>query len=297
MIVVDLEHLGQAGHIAAYVLPSGEPAVVDPGPASTLAALEQGLADHGLALGDLRHVLLTHVHLDHAGVTGHLAARVPELRVHVHIEGAPHMADPERLVSSTRRTFGEAHDRLWGEMLPVPADRIRAWERGARPPFANMRAIPSPGHIGHHLAWLDEGGGILFAGDSMGIILGPDAPTHPPTPPPAIDLVAWERTLSELAGVGPERFAVTHFGVHEGFETRRAELAERLQVLEARVRRSLEGGKESDALEYEEVVRATLAPHRTRELIDAYFDVFPAATDWAGVRRYVEKSGSRPAGG
>jgi glyoxylase-like metal-dependent hydrolase (beta-lactamase superfamily II) len=297
LIQIDLDHLGLAGAIAAYVLPGDAPIVVDPGPSTTLPTLERKLAELGLRLEDLRHVVLTHVHLDHAGASGHLVKRVPKLTVHVHQEGAPHMADPERLVASTRRTFGEAHDRLWGEVLPIPSDRIRAWEPGARGSLRrSFRAIPTPGHIGHHLAWLDEVDGSLYAGDSMGIILEATGPTHPPTPPPAIDLRAWHESLERLRGIAPERAAVTHFGVHSDFDARRRALDERLEALESRVRSALQRGDESDPRAYEEDVRAELAEHLPRERVDRYFDVFPAATDWAGVRRYLEKQEPKKAG-
>jgi glyoxylase-like metal-dependent hydrolase (beta-lactamase superfamily II) len=280
--------------ITSFIVSPFSSAVIDPGPSTTLATLEQRLAERGIALTDLRHVLLTHVHLDHAGVTGHLVARNPKLQVHVHVEGAPHIADPEKLVASTRRTFGEAHDRLWGEVHPVPADRIKAWEPGTRGPLRGVRALPTPGHIGHHLAYIDEKEGTLFAGDSMGIILAPGAPTHPPTPPPAIDIAAWQETLERIGGVRPERVAATHFGVHGSVEDRRHQLADRLARVESRVRAALEKGKEHDALDYEQEVREEISAHRERELVDRYFDVFPAATDWAGVKRYIEKSVKKP---
>jgi hypothetical protein len=124
----------------------------------------------------------------------------------------------------------------------------------------------------------------------MGIVLAPAAPTHPPTPPPAIDIAAWQQTLELIAGIRPAHVAPTHFGVHGEVEARRQELAERLAKLEARVRAALARGDEHDALDYEQEVREEISAHRPRELVDRYFDVFPAATDWAGVRRYVEKS-------
>jgi glyoxylase-like metal-dependent hydrolase (beta-lactamase superfamily II) len=304
LIDLDLDHLGLPGAICAYVIPGVEPAIVDPGPSTTIPTLERKLAERGIALSDIRHVLLTHVHLDHAGAAGHLAARSPKLQVHVHVEGAPHIADPERLVASTRRTFGEAHDRLWGEMRPVPADRVKAWEPGrgplagsaTSPTLKRLRPLSTPGHIGHHVAYLDESEGVLFAGDSMGIILSPDGPTHPPTPPPAIDLEAWQKTLDMLAGVRPDAVAPTHFGVHKDFEDRRQQLSERLRALESRVEAALAQGNESDPLDYEEEVRAEQAAFRARELVDRYFDVFPAATDWAGVKRWVEKTRRKAAG-
>lgn len=287
---LDLHHLDLEGAIAVYVLADGEPTLIDPGPSTTLDRLRDGLAEQGIGSGDLRHVVLTHVHLDHAGATGHLVEAYPEAVVHVHADGAPHMVDPARLVASTRRTFGEAHDRLWGEVRPVPADRVRAWSPGEPGPRKGLRPIPTPGHIAHHLAYLDEREGTLFSGDSMGIVLGEGTPTHPPTPPPAIDLRAWERTLDEIEGVGPERFAATHFGIHGDVPARVLQLRERLAALEARVRDAMARGDLADAERYDEEVRRELAPFRGKEAVDRYFDMFTAAMDWAGVRFYLERN-------
>lgn len=286
---IDLRHLDLEGAIACYLIEHAEPTIVDPGPTTCLERLEEELRARGIGPDDLRHVVLTHVHLDHAGATGHLLERFPRAVVLVHEDGAPHMADPTRLVASTRRTFGEAHDRLWGEVRAVPRDRLRAWRPGERGPWKDLRPIPSPGHIAHHVAWLDERDGTLFSGDSMGIVLA-GGPTHPPTPPPAVDLRAWPRTLEEIGRIGPERVAVTHFGVHEDVERRRVELGERLAALEARVRRALEEGDEQDAARFDAEVREELAPYMGREQVDRYFDMFSAATDWEGVAFYVKRN-------
>jgi len=208
----------------------------------------------------------------------------------VHVEGVPHLADPTKLVASTRRTFGDAHDRLWGEVRPVPRDRIRAWEPGGPAPWRGLRPLPTPGHIGHHLGWLDERDGTLYAGDAMGIILSPDAPTHPATPPPSVDLRAWAATLQEIAAVDPERFAVAHFGFHGNVRARSRLLQERLDALEARVRVALRAGDSEDAARYEGEVRDELEPWAGRERVDRYFETFSAATDWAGVKFYVERN-------
>ena len=129
-VCIDLQHLDLEGAIACYVVDGPEPTIIDPGPTTTMDRLVGELAEVGIGPNDLRHILLTHIHLDHAGATGHLMELFPNARVHVHEDGASHMVDPERLVSSTRRTFGELHDRLWGEVKPVPADRIEAWVSG-----------------------------------------------------------------------------------------------------------------------------------------------------------------------
>ena len=286
---IDLLHLGLDGAICCYLVDSTEPTIVDPGPATTFERLSEHLGAHGIGAGDLRHVLLTHVHMDHAGATGDLIQRFPKAVVHVHEDGASHMVDPERLVASTRRTFGEAHDRLWGEMKPVPADRIDAWRPGEAGPWAGLRPIPTPGHISHHLAYLDESDGTLFSGDSMGIVLS-GGPSHPPTPPPAVDLRAWSRTLEEIGHVGPERFGATHFGLHDDVEGRRLQLAQRLAELEARVRAALDEGDEDDAARFDDEVRAELGPYMGEDRVDRYFDMFSAATDWEGVAFYLRRN-------
>lgn len=290
VVSIDLRHEGLSGAISAYLLVGDEPAVVDPGPSTTLPRLEEGLREAGVAPAELRHLFLTHVHLDHAGAAGHLAAAYPGLTVHVHEDGARHLADPERLVASTRRTFGEAHDRLWGEVRPVPRSRLRGWRSGDELPLDPLRALPTPGHIDHHLAYLDEEEGLLFAGDALGIILDPGAPTHPPTPPPAVDVEAWRGTLDELGTVGPERAGVAHFGIHDDVPGRILQLENALEALETRVRDALARGDEADAEQYEEEVRERLAPAVGRERVDRYFETFAAATDWAGMKHYLERT-------
>lgn len=289
-VCIDLVHLDLEGAIACYLVDGDEPAIVDPGPSTTLEHLVDSLARHGVGPDDLRHVLLTHIHLDHAGATGDLVERFPRATVHVHEDGASHMVDPERLVSSTRRTFGELHDRLWGEVRPVPEERIQVWRPGEDGTRAGLRPVPTPGHISHHLAYLDEQDGTLFSGDSMGIALS-GGPQHPPTPPPAVNLPDWARTLERIGEIGPERFGATHFGFHTDVEARRVQLAERLEALEARVRAAIEAGEEmEDAERFEREVREELAPYMGEERVNRYFDMFPAQTDWAGVAFYVKRN-------
>jgi glyoxylase-like metal-dependent hydrolase (beta-lactamase superfamily II) len=291
-VCIDLKHLDLEGAIACYVVDADEPTIIDPGPATTLDGLLTEVEALGIGSKDLRHVLLTHIHLDHAGGTGHLLELFPNARVHVHEDGASHMVDPERLVSSTRRTFGELHDRLWGEVKPVAADRIDAWRPGGAGPWSGLRPISTPGHISHHLAYLDERDGTLFSGDSMGIALA-GGPQHPPTPPPAVNLPDWRRTLEEIGQIAPERFGATHFGIHEDVESRRLQLQERLDALESRVRAAVAMGideEEADSARFEQEVREELAPFMGEDRVNRYFDMFPAATDWAGVAFYVKRN-------
>ncbi|MDT8370167.1 MAG: MBL fold metallo-hydrolase [Longimicrobiales bacterium] len=291
----DTEHNGLPGAIAAWWIDGPEPTLVDPGPAPSLPTLLEKLRAEGIDPGELRHLALTHIHLDHAGAAGELAALCPQLTVHVHLEGAPHLVDPERLVASTRRTFGEAYDDLYGEVRPIPADRIRVWRpgEGVRIPLGGvgattLRALPTPGHIAHHLAFLDERDGTLFCGDALGIRLAPEGAIFAPTPPPAIDLDAWMRTLDDLEAVGPERIAPTHFGLHAPrIDAFRSELLR----LALRVRAALEiDDAEEDALRYDAETRARLGDHLDREWVDRYFDVFSAANDYRGVVRFLTRA-------
>lgn len=287
---IDVVHLGLRGAISAYWIDGPEPAIVDPGPSTSLDGLEAGLAEVGVGLSDIQHVLLTHVHLDHAGGTGHLVSRLPHLQVHVHADGAPHMADPERLVASTRRTFGEAHDRLWGDVLPIPKEHIRALDPEGRLPVPGVRAFATPGHISHHLSFLAEADGFFIAGDAMGVILAPGAPTYPPTPPPAVDVPAWLETLHDLASVDPDAFGVSHFGVHDDFTGRLSEMRDRLVALRDRVEGALASGDDSDRDVYEREVREAISVFRPEDEVGKYFDAFSAAVDWDGMRLYLERA-------
>ena len=287
---IDLVHLGLHGAISAYWIDGPEPAIVDPGPSTSLDGLEDGLAELGIGLSEIQHVLLTHVHLDHAGGTGHLVSRAPHLQVHVHVDGAPHVADPERLVASTRRTFGDAHDRLWGEVLPVPKERIRVWEPGGRLPVPGVRAFATPGHISHHVSYLAETDGMFVAGDALGVILAPGAPTYPPTPPPSVDVPAWLETLQGLESVDPDAFGVSHFGIHDDFAGHLSEMRNRLSTLRDRVQKALASGDDSDRDVYEREVRDEISEFRPRDEVDGYFGAFSAAVDWDGMRLYLERA-------
>jgi len=293
VVPLDPEHDGLPGAICVYLLEDPEPTLVDPGPSTSLPKLKEALREVGMDPARIRHILLTHVHLDHAGAAGHLAREIPELTVHVHQDGAPHMADPERLVASTRRTFGEAHERLWGEVLPVPAHQIRGWRPGDSRPLSGILPLSTPGHIAHHLAWEVERHGVLLAGDALGIRLHPHGPSHPATPPPSVDLAAWRRTLVEtLAPVEVDAFGVTHFGLHANLHARRLEILTRLEELALRVHAAMEEGpskEEEDAQRFHEETVATLSTFLPPERVEQYFQAFSAATDWRGMRFHLAR--------
>jgi len=244
---LDLGFQGTTHAIAAYlVVGPGGPILVETGPASTTAALEARLADHGVAVTDIRHALVTHIHLDHAGGAGWLARQ--GTRIYVHHAGAPHLVDPARLLSSAARIYGGDMDRLWGATLPVPADRVTALAAGeeARVGGLTLRALDTPGHAVHHLTF--RLGDVAFTGDAAGVRLPGESMVALPAPPPEFDLTAWDRTLARLAGERFARVYPTHFGPFDDVVTHLAQLRDILHASAAFVQREMATGRDRDAL-------------------------------------------------
>ncbi len=204
--------MGAPGVVAAYVLPHDNGSiVVDCGPGSTLPKLLEGLQQHGLEPRDVKHLLLTHIHLDHAGAAGQLA-REYGWRVYVHRHGAAHMLRPERLLMSATRIYGTMMDTLWGSFEPVPEQQLTVLEGGETLHIADLevRACYTPGHAIHHLAYAI--GENVFSGDVGGVRLQGSSHVVPPTPPPDIDLGAWRSSIAQLRALKPKRLYPTHFG-------------------------------------------------------------------------------------
>jgi glyoxylase-like metal-dependent hydrolase (beta-lactamase superfamily II) len=269
--VIDLLHLGQPRALAAYLIPGPEPALIDCGPASCLPALERGLADRGLSLSDLRHVFLTHIHLDHAGAAGALVAANPSLQVHVSSVGAPHLLDPGRLEHSALRLFGSDFDRLWGRITRVPAANLRVL--GTRE--LGFECFATPGHAIHHVSFLDRQGNC-FTGDVTGVRIAPSRYVAPATPPPDIDLPAYARSLAAIEARQPDRLCLSHFGIFEDVRGHLARMRSGLVRWSDWVR--------DGATEHEFVAAAR------RELDPAVADTIettaPFEPSYAGLKRY-----------
>jgi glyoxylase-like metal-dependent hydrolase (beta-lactamase superfamily II) len=199
-------HLGQEHVICCWEV---DGVLVDPGPQSCEATLLAALGDE-----QPRALLLTHIHFDHAGATGALLRRWPDLPVYVHERGAKHLVDPARLVASAARLYGgeDGLARLWGEVVPVPEGNLRVLEGGETGVEGAFRVEYTPGHASHHVCYLHEESGWAFVGDMAGVRVPPEPYTLAPTPPPDIDVEAWERSLDVIAGWEPQRLALTHFG-------------------------------------------------------------------------------------
>ena len=276
--MIDLHHQGRERSVGCYVLDTeGGPALFDCGPASTIAALKSGLDQHGLALTDVRHLLLSHIHLDHAGATGVLVREHPGLQVHVSEIGAPHLVEPERLERSARRLYGDAFDTLWGELAPVPSENVHIV--GDR--VLGLECFPTPGHASHHVSYLDRDG-TLYAGDAAGVRIQPGRAVLPPTPPPEFDLEAWQQTVEELERRDPERLALIHFGVFDDPQRHLAELRLELYDWADFVRG---GAGEEEFVAY---VRAELAD--AGESLEDWDGAMPIWQSYRGLRRWADLS-------
>ena len=277
MRLIDLRHLGRERVIGSYLLPEGEPALVDCGPASCLHALRAGLAAEGLEVGELRHLVLTHIHLDHAGAAGLLVRENPELLVHVSEIGAPHLVDPARLERSARRLYGDDFDRLWGPLLPVPEENVRVV--GTR--VLALEAFPTPGHASHHVSYLASDGSCL-CGDAAGVRISPSGYVAPVSPPPDIDVEAWGQSLDAIAARRPDRLCLPHFGLVDDPQTHVERCRAALATWAERARRGSE----------EDFVRA--AEEDLREAADGetaavFQQAGPLSQSYAGLRRYWDK--------
>lgn len=269
--LIDCMHLGRDRVIGAYEL---EGVIVDPGPSSCLEALLQGLESEPRAL------LLTHVHLDHAGASGSLVRRFPKLRIYVHEVGAPHLVDPAKLLESARRLYGDDLERLWGEVLAVPASNVVALGGGER--IDGFRVAYTPGHASHHVAYLHESTGDAYVGDVAGVRIPPLPFTVAPTPPPDIDLEAWERSLRAVAGWSPQRLCLTHFGRVEDTESQLDRLRDGLR---ANAERARGGDRERFLAE----VKAEIEAEAKEGVAERLRQAAPPEQLWLGLERYWRK--------
>lgn len=229
---VDLLFLGRPDIIATAILRGADGvALIDPGPSTTIETLRLSLTHKEIAIADVRQLLLTHIHLDHAGATGTLVRENPSIEVLVHQRGAPHMADPAKLLASATRLYGEADmARLWGEFLPVPAKNLRALE-GGETILAGGRELDvayTPGHASHHVSYFDRASRVAFVGDTAGIRRGPGTYVMPPTPPPDIDLEMWRESEARILAWDPDTLFLTHFGPFHGARLQLQQLRENI---------------------------------------------------------------------
>jgi glyoxylase-like metal-dependent hydrolase (beta-lactamase superfamily II) len=276
MRVIELNHLGNERVIGCWQV--GD-VLVDPGPGSCLQTLLEALGGE-----QPRALLLTHIHLDHAGASGALARRWPELEVYVHERGAPHLIDPSRLLESAKRLYGKDMDRLWGEMLAVPESQLRILKGGETLLDDAFEVAYTPGHASHHVSYLHQG--TAFVGDTGGVRITPETLTVPPTPPPDIDLEAWHASIELIRGWAPKRLAMTHFGATEDVDAQLDELDGWLDAWGALAR-------DEDEETFIATVRREIEASGGAELLVPYEQAAPPHQLYQGLQRYWRKRAER----
>ncbi len=265
-------HLGRERVIGCWQV--GD-VLIDPGPSSCLPTLLEGLGAQRP-----RALLLTHVHLDHAGAAGSLVARWPELEVYVHERGAEHMIAPARLIESVTRLYGDDMDRLWGEMVPVPEGNIFRLSGGERGLLDRFEVAYTPGHASHHVSFWHRG--TAFVGDVGGVRITPSSMAIPPTPPPDVDVASWHESIALIRAWHPERLAMTHFGHSDDVQAQLDEVDARLDEWSELAR---SGGRE----EFMATVREQIQRDGGPELAATYFQAAPVEQLYAGYERYWSK--------
>jgi len=216
---VDLTFLGRPGIIATAILHgSAGVALVDPGPASTFDHLTTALTRKGIRFDDVGQILVTHIHLDHAGAIGTILEKHPHIEVFVHERGAPHLVDPSKLLSSAGRLYGQDMERLWGDVKPADAARLKVVIGGETLTVAGreIKVAYTPGHAAHHVSYFDPASGVAFVGDTAGIRRGAGTYVMPPTPPPDINIEAWHESEKAILAWDPDTLFLTHFGPFQG---------------------------------------------------------------------------------
>jgi glyoxylase-like metal-dependent hydrolase (beta-lactamase superfamily II) len=278
---------------AALVESNGHRAIVDPGPGSTLETLRKQLQARGLSVRDLDALLLTHIHLDHAGASGALVRENPRLAVYVHKNGAPHMADPSKLLASALRLWPNDLHRLFGEMLPVPAENLRILEGGETLKLGSSKfeVVYTPGHASHHVSYFDHQQGVAFVGDTAGVGIEGQPYVMPATPPPDIDLEIWESSFKAILERKPSRLFLTHFGFSGNPGEHIFLFRERLHKWADIAAKSIRSASEESAAlaAFMAETRAEIAEHLPAEEVEHY--VFSAGLNlsFLGLARYLRK--------
>jgi glyoxylase-like metal-dependent hydrolase (beta-lactamase superfamily II) len=294
---LDLRFQGMPGVIAAFLVEdAGEYALIETGPSTTIEVVLAGLDEIGVDPERIGKVVVTHIHLDHAGAAGSLLRRWPGAQLYVHERGVRHLADPERLIASATQIYGDLMETLWGPIEPVPRERMTAVGEGDAITVGRRRfdVLYTPGHASHHVAFWEDKRDILIAGDAAAVRLRGHRFVRPPTPPPDIDLELWSSTLVRLAGLGARMVCLTHFGAFADVDRHLRDAWTRLFEWGDVVRQAAANGKEQPDL------TAVLRQHGDEELrrdggdaatLAGYELATPYGMSVDGYLRYYRKRG------
>ncbi|HEY2118887.1 MAG TPA: MBL fold metallo-hydrolase [Candidatus Acidoferrum sp.] len=294
LTLLDLCWLGNPRSIASVLLRSGNTnLLIDPGPSICLPTLHKQLASSGLRISDVQFILLTHIHLDHAGATGSLLLENPNLQVYVHEQGAPHLVDPQKLLKSAQRLYGDKMDALFGRFLPVPQSHLQILRGGESLSLGgtSFDVLYTPGHASHHVSYLECSTGTAFVGDTAGICIEGHPFVLPATPPPDIDLELWDKSMDAIEHLNPKRLCLTHFGFSERPAEHLANYRIRLRQWSELVAKILSaGGEESVAIEefIREATEEAVASLTTEDAAHLLFNGH-LPLSWMGLARYHRK--------
>jgi glyoxylase-like metal-dependent hydrolase (beta-lactamase superfamily II) len=270
--LIDVQHQGKDRVIGAWLV---DGCLIDPGPESAIDALLAGLGSE-----KPRVLLLTHIHFDHAGATGRLVERWPDLPVYVHEVGAPHMADPERLVASARQLYGADFDRLWGEVVPVPEQNLRVLSGGET--VEGFDVEYTPGHAKHHVAYLHRDSGHAYVGDVAGVRIPPSSLVRAPTPPPDIDVEAWLDSVERIEARQPSALMLTHF-------ERVDDVAGQLDAVREALRFQADLARDADEDEFVATLEQIAEERADPETRERLFEAGYPRHFYLGLKRYWSK--------
>jgi glyoxylase-like metal-dependent hydrolase (beta-lactamase superfamily II) len=272
MRLIDVRHLGRERVIGCWEL---DGVLIDPGPTSSMDNLIEALGGE-----EPRALLLTHIHLDHAGASGNLVRRWPNLPVYVHERGAHHLTDPTKLLASAERLYGDQMDRLWGEVAPVPEENLNPLSGGEE--VLGFRVAYTPGHASHHVSYLHPPTGRAFVGDTAAVRIPPSDFVMPPTPPPDIDLELWEDSIDRILDWEPASLGLTHFGEID-------EPQAHLDLVRERLREQARLARELSAEEFESRIRESVSEKADPETAEAMLQAVPPEQQWTGLHRYLRQ--------
>ena len=278
MNLIDVRHLGRERVIGCWEL---DGILIDPGPTSSMEHLLEGLGDE-----QPRALLLTHIHLDHAGATGTLVRRWPELPVYVHERGVRHLADPSKLLASAERLYGDRMETLWGEVAPVPERNLNPLRGGEE--VMGFRVAYTPGHASHHVSYFHPPSGRAFVGDTAAVRIPPSEYVIPPTPPPDIDVELWEESIDRILDWDPSSLGLTHFGAVEDPQAH-------FDVVRERLREQADLARELSAEEFEGRIREEVGERADPETAQVFIQAVPPEQQWHGLDRYWKQRAEQAA--
>jgi glyoxylase-like metal-dependent hydrolase (beta-lactamase superfamily II) len=299
---IDTRMAGYRDITAGYLIRSDRPCLVETGTGPSAPVVRDALAALGVHAADLSTVVVTHIHLDHAGGVGDIAEMFPAAQIVVHELGARHLADPSRLMASARMVYGDELDALFGELAPTPAERIRAVERTGVVDLGGGRRLEShysPGHAKHHVGLIDSASGDLYVGDAAGIYIPETGDQRPATPPPDFDLEVALASLRMFAALRPARLLFSHYGPVDAVADALDRSAEEIRLWVSETRRARQAGLDLDhavamVAERTRERYAVLAPDADPALAAKYNRVAGAESNVSGIMRWLEKSAAPP---